>query len=298
MEKRLAFKKIDAFATGRSAGNPAAAVYLESQSLSPGEMQRVARELKGFVSEVGFLTRIDGGTFGLEYYSSERKVEFCGHATIAIMYDLLRNDPEAAKKPFVEIVTDKGKLLVENRIEAQDAVFISAPKPTFSSRAIAPAELAAALGADPETLDLDGRVPVVNAGLETLIVPMTSLEAVLEAAPGFDALKQLCIEHSLDIVLVYSDQVSDRASSFRTRVFAPLFGYLEDPATGSGNAALGNHLLRTGIWDGHPISLEQNGDAANPNRIKLVAGENESGELQVRFGGGAIVRIEGEYLLA
>ena len=297
MEKRLAFKKIDAFATGRSAGNPAAAVYLESQPLSSEEMQRVARELKGFVSEVGFLTRIDGGTFGLEYYSSERKVEFCGHATIAIMYDLLRNDLEPSKKPFVEIVTDRGKLLVENQIEAEDAVFISAPKPTFSSRAIAPAELAAALGADPKTLDLDGRVPVVNAGLETLIVPMTSLEAVLEAVPGFEALKHLCVEHAVDIVLVFSDQVSDKASSFRTRVFAPLFGYLEDPATGSGNAALGNHLLRIGVWDGHPISLEQNGDAANPNRVKLVAGESESGELQVRFGGGAIVRIEGEYLL-
>jgi PhzF family phenazine biosynthesis protein len=297
MEKRFAFKKIDAFATGRSAGNPAAAVYPESQPISPEEMQRIARELKGFVSEVGFLSRIDGDTFGLEYYSSERKVEFCGHATIAIMYDLLRNDQELREKPFLEIVTSKGKLLVENQIEAENAVFISAPKPTFSSRAIAPTELAAALGAAPEALDLDSPVSVVNAGLETLIVPMTSLEAVLEAAPGFEALRDLCIEHSVDIVLVFSDQVSDEASSFRTRVFAPLFGYLEDPATGSGNAAFGNYLLRKGVWDGRLISLEQNGDAANPNSVKLAASESESGELRVRFGGGAIVRIEGEYLL-
>jgi PhzF family phenazine biosynthesis protein len=297
MEKRFRFKKIDAFATVRSAGNPAAAVYPDSQPISPEEMQRIARELKGFVSEVGYLSRIEGGSFGLKYYSSEREVDFCGHATVAIMYDLFRCDPELAKRPSLEIVTSKGKLLVENRIEGEDAVFISAPKPSFSSRAIAPAELAAALGVAPKALALDDPVSVVNAGLDTLIVPMTSLEAVLEAAPGFDELKRLCVEHSLDIVLVFTGEVSDGSSSFRTRVFAPLFGYLEDPATGSGNAAFGNYLLRKDAWDGRPISLEQNGDAANPNKVKLVASESESGELQVRFGGGAIVRIEGEYLL-
>ena len=59
------FKKLDAFASGRSAGNPAGAVYLDSpDEITPGEMQQVARELKGFVSEVGYVWRIDSATFG------------------------------------------------------------------------------------------------------------------------------------------------------------------------------------------------------------------------------------------
>ena len=85
---------------------------------------------------------------------------------------------------------------------------------------------------------------------------------------------------------------------YRTRVFAPTFGYLEDPATGSGNAALGYYLLRNDRWDGQSISVEQNGDLARPNIVKLLAKHGEGDEAQVAFGGGAIVRIAGEYLLA
>jgi predicted PhzF superfamily epimerase YddE/YHI9 len=50
--KKFAFKKIDAFATQESGGNPAAAVYLTAeQDISAHEMQRIAKELKGFVND-------------------------------------------------------------------------------------------------------------------------------------------------------------------------------------------------------------------------------------------------------
>lgn len=48
--KKYLFKKIDAFATGKSSGNPAACVYLEKPSdISEIEMQQIAFELKGFI---------------------------------------------------------------------------------------------------------------------------------------------------------------------------------------------------------------------------------------------------------
>ncbi len=54
--KQYPFKKIDAFATATSSGNPAGIIYLSTQNdISGQEMQRIARELKGFVSEVGYL---------------------------------------------------------------------------------------------------------------------------------------------------------------------------------------------------------------------------------------------------
>ena len=37
-------------------------------------------------------------TFVLKYYSSEREVDFCGHATISIMYDLMKNGKELINK--------------------------------------------------------------------------------------------------------------------------------------------------------------------------------------------------------
>ena len=117
-------------------------------------------------------------------------------------------------------------------------------------------------------------------------------------APEFDPLGRFCLENALDIITVFTDEVADQANAYRTRVFAPTYGYLEDPATGSGNAALGYYLLRNKRWDGQSVSVEQNGDLGRPNIVKLLAkrGERDDGA-QVVFGGGAIVRITGEYFL-
>jgi PhzF family phenazine biosynthesis protein len=298
MMKKFVFKKMDAFAAEQSDGNPAGAIYLRpGEDISVHEMQRIAKELKGFVSEVGYARRLDENTLDLRYYSSEREVDFCGHATIAILYDLLKNNAGLMKEEFVNIVTRKGKLLVENRIRQEDAVFISAPSPGFSSKEIAKEPLAKALEVSSNVIRDDLPISIVNAGLETLVVPITTLQALLAITPPFETLKRFCQENSIDIVAVFTDDVADKANTYRTRVFAPTFGYLEDPATGSGNAAFGYYLLKTDKWDGRAISLEQNGDYARPNIVKLRARPGEENDVRVVFGGGAIVRIEGEYCL-
>jgi len=187
--KTFTFKKMDAFATATSGGNPAAAVYLDSmESITEPEMQQIARELKGFVSEVGYIARIAPDAFKIRYFSSEKEVQFCGHATIAIMHDLVTQDPGLASLEQILLQTNKG-------------------------------------------------------------------------------------------------------------VFAAPFGYLEDPATGSGNAALGYHLQRRGHWNGTPIRLEQNADLENPNIVRLSSIADAKHGIRVIVGGGAIVRIEGRYCL-
>lgn len=292
------FKKLDAFASGHSAGNPAGVVYLDSpDEITSGDMQRIARELKGFVSEVGYVWRIDGKTFGLKYYSSEREVEFCGHATIAIMYDHIRNDQDLIKNDLINIVTNKGKLAVENRLKSDDAVFITAPAPVFSSKEIEREHMAKAFRINTREMSNDYPISIVNAGLETLIVPLHKLKSVLSLTPFFEELKDFCVRHGVDIITVFSDETANSGNRFRTRVFAPTFGYLEDPATGSGNAALGYYLLKNGKWDGAPVTIEQNGSLDQPNIVRLNTKRDDKYDIRVLFGGNAVVRIEGEYVL-
>jgi len=296
--KKLIFKKIDAFATDKSVGNPAGAIYLNTEhELTPKEMQRIAAELKGFVNEVGYVRKLDNDTFVLKYYSSEREVDFCGHATIAIMYDLLTSNAELLDKPTINIVTGKGKLLVENRIPDENAVFISAPFPQFSDKSIPKTYIAESLHIDIRDIDDEYPIEVVNAGLETLIIPIDALQTILSISPDFMKLKLFCENNLIDIVVVFSSEVSDKSNCFRTRVFAPRFGYLEDPATGSGNAAMGYYLLKHRKWDGEIISVEQNEKMDQPNIIKLLTRHNETNDVEVAFGGGAILRIKGEYFL-
>jgi PhzF family phenazine biosynthesis protein len=296
--KRFKFKKINAFATQKSDGNPAGMVYLDnSDNISTDEMLRIAKELKGFVSEVGYVRQINKNTFDLKYYSSEREVDFCGHATIAIMYDLIKNSNELIKIKQINILTNKGKLEVENRINQEDAVFISAPQPIFSAKKVSRDSIAKSFKINTNEIDECYPISIVNAGLETLIVPIKSLKGILSISPNLDELKNFCTHNSIDIITVYSHEVVNPENKFRTRVFAPTFGYLEDPATGSGNSALGYYLMKNKIWDGAFMSIEQNGNSECSNIVKLMAKYTKDSNPQVVFGGGAVVKIEGEYLL-
>ena len=291
--KSYPFKKLDAFATASSAGNPAGAVYLDSfDAISEMEMQRIARELKGFVSEVGYLARLAPDAFRLRYFSSEKEVAFCGHATIAILHDLVSHDPALASLQRILVHTNKGILSVENR---EGSVFIHAPEPVFTECRIEAREICEALNLPESALEPSIEAGIVNAGNQTLCLPLKTLRDIVTANPDFMTLQDFCERHGLDVITIFTEKVADPANRLRTRVFATPFGYLEDPATGSGNAALGYHLHRLGLWDGGPIRIEQNADIANPNIVRLGSISEPNFGFRVTFGGSAILRIDGRY---
>jgi PhzF family phenazine biosynthesis protein len=296
--KKLRFKKIDAFASGNSSGNPAAVIYLDKlEELSEGEKLQIAKELKGFVSEVGFVSPGTETDFQLAYYSSEREVAFCGHATIAILNDIVAENEALRSQPILSIATRTAHLQVENRYQDEQSVYISAPPANFSKKAINPANIATALNVQPRQLDLSHPTQIINGGLETLIVPMAGLNAILGVTPDLVTLKDFCLQIGVDIILLYSSEVAFKDCSYRTRVFAPTFGYLEDPATGSGNSAFGYYLLAHGMWKGEKIKIEQNGFRQTPNYVRLYSSPTSNGEARIWFGGSAIVKIDGRYYL-
>jgi PhzF family phenazine biosynthesis protein len=294
--KEYKFKKIDAFATEKSAGNPAGYVLLDSlKEISENEMLHIAKELKGFVSEVGYVARVGLREFDLRYFSSEREVDFCGHATIAILYDLIKTDERLANIPTLTINTNKGTLQVENRIQDMDCVFIMSPKPEMKEIAINRDVLVAKLGIDSTNISSKLPITVINAGLTTLIVPIKDLDSILAIAPDLQKLKEYCISQGVDIIEVFTPDVKDKTNDYRVRVFAPTFGYIEDPATGSGNSAFGYYLINNDLWKDGSLTLEQNGMRDDFNVVKLQKQIDENNNQRVCFGGGAITRIEGSY---
>ncbi len=296
--KNFKFKKIDTFATKKSDGNPAGYIYLDSKKdISSTEMLHIAKELKGFVNEVGYIYKVNGNEFELKYYSSEREVDFCGHATIAIMYDLIKNDEELINFDLLTIRTNKGILSVENRLAKEDAVFIMSPSPEEKEIIQSIGSIAAALKIKKEEIETRFPVKAINAGLTTLIVPIKSLDSIIRITPDIGELKDFCINAEIDIIEVFTNKVSNMKNDFRVRVFAPTFGYLEDPATGSGNSALGYYLLLNQMWNKETIMIEQNGSLDKYNIVKLQKQQDENGIDRVLFGGGAITRIEGEYTI-
>jgi PhzF family phenazine biosynthesis protein len=246
--RSLRFKKIDAFASANSSGNPAAVIYLDSlEDLSDAEMLKIAKEMQGFVSEVGYVSPGTDVDFHMRYFSSEREVAFCGHATIAILNDLIANDGSLQTRSEFTSATQNDRLAVENRYRDEKCVYISAPLPKFSTAVVDKVDIAGALGCRDALLHTSRPTQMVNAGLETLIVPVANLEAILSLTPNLNTLKEFCVHIGADIAILYTDETSSSESRYRTRVFAPTFGYLEDPATGSGNSLLTSSLSNPSI---------------------------------------------------
>lgn len=297
--RSLRFKKIDAFAKDGSLGNPAACVYLE-KAITRDEMQQVAYELKGFVSEVVYclpITMNNRTVYSLLYYSSECEVDFCGHGTIACMYDLVANTPELIKQKEIGIRTKKGDLIVVNHISEMDAVFITAPLPQYKEFDVRVEKISENLNIPDNYITTQYPIELINAGLTTLIVPIVALENMISIWPDIDKLKNFCNANGIDIIIVFTMDGSNEANRIHTRVFAPKYGYLEDPATGSGNSALGYYLLKNRLWAGSLISIMQGPNLKAPNSVKLTTLINDNGDYQILFGGRATVRIEGSYLL-
>lgn len=284
------YQKVDAFTSDTSAGNPAACIFLQAdQSLSEEAMLEIARHHKGFVSEMVYC-QTHGGV-SLTYYSSECEVNFCGHGTIACMYSLVKNTASLSGCSEIPIHTNRmGQLTVYNRIADLDAVFISAPDPVYIASSLQSAQTAASLSLCDEDISRELPVEIIDAGLRTLIVPLNSIEKLLSVYPNESGLKEFCLENTIDIILIFSMNPVGKKNIAHTRVFAPKYGYLEDPATGSGNSAFGYYMLKHGLWDGSLCSIEQGGDNRVFNSIKLQFQDNS-----MLFGGKATIRIDGVY---
>ena len=301
--KQYRYVKSNAFTSGLSLGNPAACIFMGQEKLSPEQMQAIAAEHKGFVMEVVFCGQSEVADCKLTYYSSECEVEFCGHGTIATMYTMVKETPELMAKPVIKAETNcKGIIDVFNAIEDEDAVYITAPDPIKYPMNLSIAQIEDALTLPHGAIRKDLPIRIIDAGLRTLLVPIADLETEISVYPNEQSLKTFCLDNDFDIILIFSKQTADTSAFAHTRVFAPKFGYLEDPATGSGNSAFANYLLSQGLWTGEPITIEQGGNdrifrsalplGSSKNSVKLKCQDG-----RVLFGGKATKKIEGEYLI-
>ena len=78
----------------------------------------------------------------------------------------------------------------------------------------------------------------------------------------------------------------EQSSTVHTRMFAPLIGIVEDPATGSASGALGAYLVQHGVVDIGPITTitaEQGYEIDRPSRI-LIQVDCGRGNYSIRDG--------------
>jgi PhzF family phenazine biosynthesis protein len=150
-----------------------------------------------------------------------------------------------------------------------------------------------ALNLPEQALDPTCPTAFINAGLNTLLIPLKTLPDCIECRPDYATLRRFCLDNNIEIITLFTFETALPDADLRTRVFAPAFGYLEDPATGSGNAALGYHLTAIGRWRVTALRIEQGPSREAPNIVIL-----KKKGTRILIGGQSICRLEGVYTLA
>ncbi len=232
----------DVFAERPFQGNQLA-VFPDPGGLGDGAMQRLANELN--LAESIFLTRTgnDARPASVRIFTPAREVLFAGHptvgATIAIA-DVLKWVPQSVTEFVLE--ERVGDVAVRVERSGETTAWLRTPPVDFRKtfdRSLG----AAALSLPSERVRSDLPVQIVSAGNPFLYVPLVDAQAVDAAALDVRALGKF-LTKSDDIVGVFLFAQTERGTY--SRMFAPMSGIAEDPATGSATGPLYAFLFQNG----------------------------------------------------
>lgn len=271
---------VKAFTKGKKGGNPAG-VVLNADTLSEGCMQKVAREV-GF-SETAFIQPSEKADFLVRFFTPTDEVPICGHATLAAFHVMLS---ENMIQPGMYTQETKAGIL-EVEVKEDGSVFLAQNLPQFEAE-LNREQIARSLNIDIEDLNPDMPVQIVSTGLPDVMVPVRSL-GVLEAInPNFDQISDISKQYeAVGYHVFYAG--ADMEPAAYCRNFAPLYGILEESATGSSTGALSCYLYRYGKVKAHQaqeLQFEQGHTMGAASELRAYLLVNVQGEItKISVGG-------------
>lgn len=263
------FYTLDVFTRQRFGGNPLA-VFPFAEGLDAATMQQLAAEMN--YSETTFVlpTYAPGADFQVRIFNRQHEMPFAGHPNVGTAYLLASLGLIEGSVTFEELAG-----LVPVGILQEDGkpvgARIEAPQPLSALGEINPAVIAGCLQIPPETVVTDTHLPArASVGIDFVLVEV-SADALAAATPDLSAYRN---------AVAAMPELAGRLSIFayvrhdthvRARMFAPLAGTWEDPATGSANAALAALLLSKSGAPRTDYEAEQGVEMGRSSTLSLSA---------------------------
>lgn len=243
MERTYAFETVDVFTDRRFGGNQLA-VFTDARGLSDAEMQSLAAEMN--LSETTFvLPPINpANSAHLRIFHRTGEMLFAGHPTLGTSYVLASSGRFHGDTLLLEV---KAGLVRVTLDRAASGIVtggeITAPQPLTTADLVPCDVVGACVGLDEDAFITTGHEPIVASVGTPYLIAEVRPEALALASPnlpGFRAAVEARphFEGRLSVHLYARERTHIRA-----RMFAPIAGTWEDPATGSANAALAALLL-------------------------------------------------------
>lgn len=302
---QVAFVTVDVFTDRQFGGNPLAVVP-DAAGLSTRQMQDIAAEFN--LSETTFVLppKHDAHTAEIRIFTPRAEIPFAGHPNIGTAFVLALDGSchgrplppgvmlfeQAAGLVRVELARDGGRI---------SGARLAAPQALSFGRDV-PAEVVAkscALTAsDIETTRHPPRI--ASAGIPFLLAEVRTREILAAAQPRTDVFTQHLPRDEAGGVFLYVRSQGDDAFDIQARMFDPLHGIMEDPATGSANLALIGLLahLRPEPDLQLAVRIGQGFDMGRPSVLEARAVKKAGAVTEMVIGGSCVPVSRGVLTLA
>ncbi len=292
---RYRFVTCDVFTDRRFGGNQLA-VFPEAEGLSDGQMQQIAREFN--FSETTFVLPAESGhARRVRIFTPTAEVPFAGHPNIGTAFVLAGEGAFGTIQTSVTVTFEEKAGLVAISIHKRDGSIwceLAAPQHMSLGPSIPASILATAVSLAPDDVVTTTHAPqVASVGLPFLMAQLKDRDTLARARlnmSGFDALIAAGVPPDVHLYVRSGDEFDIRA-----RMFAPLDGVIEDPATGSANCALagllGHHdRVRDGVlrW-----RIAQGVEMGRPSVLEARAEKRDGVVTATYVGGGSVLVSEG-----
>ena len=296
------FHTCDVFTDSVFGGNPLA-VFPDGRGLDDGQMQRIAREFN--LSETVFVLPPGDAahTRRLRIFTPVGEVPFAGHPTVGTAHVLAAIGEVALSGEETRIVFEEGVGPVPVTIRAEGgapvfAQLTAAQPPEVGPPPPADDVIAAALGLEAADLGAgDMAVQVVSCGMPFLFVPLQEVAALGRIVVDTGRWHAAFADYVSSLLFVFAMGGERPGSDISARMFAPLWGIPEDPATGAAATALGGYLaLRDPRGDARLAwTVEQGFAMGRPSIIEVEADKRDGQVVEIRVGGASVMVSEGDF---
>ncbi|HEX6441449.1 MAG TPA: PhzF family phenazine biosynthesis protein [Stellaceae bacterium] len=296
---QLDFVTVDVFTDRRFGGNPLA-VVLNADGLSAAQMQAVAGEFN--LSETTFVLppKNPAHTAEVRIFTPKAELPFAGHPNVGTGF-VLANLGQVYGRPADDplLFEEKAGLVPIALLRQGGAIVgarLTAPQPLSRAAEIGAEIVAAACSLSAEDVETRNHMPcVASCGTAFILAELKRREALARAQPrGEIFARHFPVDGATGIHLYLRD--AGDGADIRARMFAPLHGVPEDPATGSANLALAG--LLASLRPEPELSLElriiQGAEMGRPSLLEAAAEKRSGKVVETRIGGRCVLVMRGQ----
>ncbi|GAA4276209.1 PhzF family phenazine biosynthesis protein [Aquimarina mytili] len=225
---------LNAFVDNNKGGNPAG-VVLNADQLSNKNKLEIAKKVG--LSETAFVSKSATEDFKLDFFTPNKQIAHCGHATVATFSYLKQLD--------IIKGNDSSKETIDGRREIKligDLAFMEQLPPKYANIGDKEPIILKSLGIRKTDLMPNAPIQVVNTGNSFMLIPVKDSKVLQNINPDFDMISEISDTFDLIGFYVFSTHTTHPKRDASTRMFGPRYDIFEEEGTGMAAGPLACYL--------------------------------------------------------